>query len=75
MDKTQAMGLLKEIVAVCPALDMVGFYTRAIRFSSNGDIELRLLATLDADSRKNLGPMLANHRLTLIEEKGLLIIY
>ena len=75
MNKIQVMELLNEIVAACPALAVEGFYTREIRFSSIGDVELRLFASLDRESRKKLNFILENRGLRLIEEKHLLIMY
>ncbi len=75
MDKGEAVKLLNEIMASCPTLDCTGFYTREIRSSSTGGVELRLLTSLDKDSRRSLNSVIANHGLHLIEEKGLLIIY
>ncbi len=75
MNKSEAMELLNEIVASCPALASSGFYTREIRSSSTGNVELRLLTSVDPRSRKTLSSLVANRGLKLIEEKGLLIIY
>lgn len=75
MKKAQVVELLNEIVASCPALAVDGFYTREIRSSSAGDLELRLLGSLDRDSRKRLSAVIENRGLRLIEEKNLLIIY
>lgn len=75
MYKSEATELLKDIIASCPALALSGFYTRDIRSSPKNEVELRLIASLDKESRKNLSPLIANRGLKLIEESGLLIIY
>ncbi len=75
MNKDEATKLLNKIIATCPTLTCNGFYTREIRSSLTGSVELRLLASLDKDSRKTLNSILADHRLKMEEEKGLLIIY
>ena len=75
MNKSEAMDLLNEIIASCPALNFNGFYLREIRSSLTNEVELRLLVSLDKDSRKTVNPVIANRGLQLIEESGLLIIY
>jgi hypothetical protein len=75
MNKNEATELLNKIVASCPTLSCNGFYTREIRSSSTGSVELRLLASLDKDSRKTLNSILSDHNLKMEEEKDLLIIY
>jgi hypothetical protein len=75
MNKTQAIELLNEIIASCKSLSVGGFYTRPIRAVSTDNVELRLIASLDFDSRKRLNSIVSNRRLTMEEEKGLVIIY
>jgi len=75
MNKTEALDLLKEIMFFCPTLNCEGFYTREIRSSPKGDVELRLITSLDRDSKRNLNSLIAKHELKLIEEDNLLIIY
>jgi hypothetical protein len=75
MNKSEALELLNEIIASCPVLASSGFYTRDVRSSSDGKVELRLLASLDPRSRKTFSSLVANRGLKLIEEKGLLIVY
>jgi hypothetical protein len=75
MNKSEATELLNKIVAACPTLTCNGFYTREIRSSPTGSVELRLLASLDKDSRKILNSILSDRRLRMEEEKDLLIIY
>jgi len=75
LNKNQVMELLNEIVASYPALAVDGFYTREIRSSTTGDVELRLLTSLDRESRKHLNPIIENRGLRVIVEKNLLIIY
>ena len=74
-NKSDALEVLNEIIASCPELTFNGFYLREIRSSLTNDVELRLLASLDKNSRRTLIPAVANHGLRLIEENSLLIIY
>jgi hypothetical protein len=75
MNKTEVMELLKEIMAACPTINCDGFYTREIRSAPKGDVELRLLGSLDRESKRSLNNVIAKHGLTLIEENNLQIIY
>ena len=75
MKRSETGELLNEIVASCPALAYNGFYCREIRSSLTNDVELRLLASLDKNSRRTFIPLIANRGLKLIEENNLLIIY
>jgi hypothetical protein len=74
MDKTKAVELLNEIAASCQALNIGGFYTRDIR-SQVGSVELRLITSLDLESRKRIMPILSKRGLMMQEENGLVIIY
>jgi len=58
MDKNEALKLPKEIVVSRPELACGGFYTHEIRSSPTGEVELRLLAPLDADSRNTINSKL-----------------
>lgn len=75
MNKTQAVELLNEIAGVCQSLAIDGFYTRNIRQAPMDSVELRLLASLDIDSRKKLNSIVSNRGLRMQEENGLVIIY
>jgi hypothetical protein len=75
MDKIEAMELLNEICESCPELAEKGFYTREIRSSPVGNVELRLLASLDRESKKSLNSIVSKHGLKLIVATDLLIIY
>ena len=75
MNKTQAIELLNEIAGVCQSLTLGGFYTRSIRQASEGSVELRLMASLDPSSRKQLNSIVSNRGLKMQEENGLVIIY
>ena len=75
MNKSEALKLLNAIVASCPLLAFSGFYIREIRASSTGDVELRLLSSIDTSSRKTLNSVIATRGLKLEEVGNLLIIY
>lgn len=75
MNRAEAIELLNEIIASCPALALGGFYTRDIRSSLDCNVELRLFASLDRDSRKIINSILTKYGLKMIEEVRLLIIY
>ncbi len=75
MNKTEAREFLKELVAACPTLNCEGFYIREIRSSTKGNVELRFLGSLDKDSKRTIKSVIAQHKLKLIEDNNLQIIY
>jgi hypothetical protein len=75
LNKSQAVELLNQIISDCQSLTISGFYTRPIRFAEYESIELRLFASLDKDSRRKLGSIVASRNLKMEEEKELVIIY
>ncbi len=75
MDKAQAIGLLNDIVASCRSLDVSGFYTSPLHALPTEVVELRLIASLDADSRKQIRSMISPRGLKMAEDKGLVIIF
>jgi len=75
MNKNQAIERLNEIAGACQSLIIDGFYTRNIRQASEDSVELRLIASLDMDSRKKLSSIVSGRGLRMQEEKELVIIY
>lgn len=75
MNKSQAIELLSQITTTCQSLTIGGFYTRPIRFAGTDSVELRLIISIDSESRKKLASMLASRNMKMDEEKGLVIIY
>jgi hypothetical protein len=75
MNRTQALELLNQIGYACQSLSIDGFYTRPIRAVSNDNVELRLIASLNDDSRRRLTSVVSGRGLRMEEEKGLVIIY
>jgi hypothetical protein len=75
MNKDRAIELLNQIVATCQSLIISGFYTRPIWAAGSESVELRLITTLDTESRKRLTSLVSSKRLKIVEEKGLVIIF
>ena len=75
MNKNQAIGLLNEIIGTCQSLNIGGFYTRPIRQAPIDSVELRLITSLDPNSRKKIARIIQIRGLKMEEENGLVIIY
>ena len=75
MNKNQAIELLNEIIDSCQSLNIGGFYTKPIRQAPTDSVELRLITSLDLNSRKKLANIVLNRGLRMEEETGLVIIY
>jgi hypothetical protein len=75
MNKSQAIDLLNQIAYICESLTIDGFDTRPIGAIGADSVELRLIASLDFDSREKLNYLISSRGLKMQEEKGLVIIY
>lgn len=75
MNKSQVIDLLNQIAYTCESLTIDGFYTQPIGAIGADSVELRLVTSLDFDSRKKLNYLISSRGLKMQEEKGLVIIY
>jgi|WetSurMetagenome_2_1015567.scaffolds.fasta_scaffold1382876_1 hypothetical protein len=75
MNKAQAIDLLNQIAAKYQSLKIGGFYTKQIRTVGTDAVELRLITSLDPNSRKKLASLVSSLGLKMDEDNGLVIIY
>jgi hypothetical protein len=75
MNKIQAVDLLNQIIVSCQSLSISGFYTHPMHADPEANVELRLITTLDVDSRRRISSILSSRGLKIEEDKGLVIIY
>lgn len=76
MDKAEAIGVLREISAVCPEIRDADFVSLDyVKVNSQGFYRLRLRVDLDDQSRTEIKPILDAHNLEMMNTKGLVDIY
>jgi len=81
LNKSEALAVLHEIYGACresviiTCISIDSLSSKVFKDPENGGFTIRMQCNLDDYSRKCIKPVLENHMLAMIEEKGYVTIF